>query len=85
MDFTAALGLTAGICTASSLVPQLVTTIKKKKATDVSTLMFVVLLVGNSLWIWYGIDKDDLPIIGTNIFSLLLNITMLILKVKYSN
>jgi MtN3 and saliva related transmembrane protein len=84
MDFTAALGLIAGICTASSLIPQLVTTIQKKKASDVSMLMFVVLLVGNSLWIWYGIKKDDLPIIGTNIFSLLLNITMLILKFKFS-
>lgn len=84
MDFTAALGLAAGILTASSLLPQLVTTIKKKKASDVSLLMFIVLLIGNSLWIWYGLEKRDLPIIATNIFSLSLNIIMLILKIKYS-
>lgn len=84
MDFTAALGLAAGILTASSLLPQLITTIKKKKAADVSLLMFIVLLIGNSLWIWYGLEKEDLPIIATNIFSLSLNIIMLILKIKYS-
>ena len=83
MDFIEGLGLAAGICTSSSIIPQLVTTIKKKRASDVSALMFIVLLTGNALWIYYGIDKKDIPIISTNIFTLLLNIMMLYLKVKY--
>lgn len=83
MDFIEGLGLAAGICTSSSVIPQLVTTIKKKKASDVSALMFIVLLTGNALWVYYGIDKKDIPIISTNIFTLLLNIIMLYLKVKY--
>jgi len=83
MEFIEGLGLAAGICTSSSVIPQLVTTIKKKKASDVSALMFIVLLTGNALWVYYGIDKKDIPIISTNIFTLLLNIFMLYLKVKY--
>lgn len=83
MDFIEGLGLAAGICTSSAIIPQLVTTIKKKKASDVSALMFIVLLTGNALWVYYGIDKKDIPIISTNIFTLLLNIAMLFLKVKY--
>ncbi|KAA6437032.1 hypothetical protein FEM33_20130 [Dyadobacter flavalbus] len=83
MDFIEVLGLAAGICTSSAIIPQLVTTIKKKKASDVSALMFIVLLTGNALWVYYGIDKKDIPIISTNIFTLLLNIAMLFLKVKY--
>jgi len=83
MDFIEGLGLAAGICTSSSVIPQLVTTIKKKKASDVSALMFIVLLTGNALWVYYGIDKKDIPIISTNIFTMLLNIVMLYLKVKY--
>ena len=83
MDFIEGLGLTAGICTSSSVIPQLITTIKQKKASEVSTFMFLVLLVGNGLWVYYGVDKEDIPIISTNIFSLLLNIAMLFLKFKY--
>jgi MtN3 and saliva related transmembrane protein len=37
-----------------------------------------------SLWIYYGIMKDDYPIILTNAFSLLLNISLIFLRVKYS-
>lgn len=85
MDFIEGLGLVAGICTSSSLIPQLVTTIKKKKASEVSMFMFIVLLTGNALWVYYGIDKKDVPIISTNIFSIGLNVTMLILKYKYKD
>jgi MtN3 and saliva related transmembrane protein len=85
MDFIEILGLVAGICTSSSVLPQLITTIKKKKASQVSTLMFIVMLTGNALWVYYGIDKKDVPIIATNIFTICLNVMMLILKYKYKN
>ena len=83
MNFIDGLGLAAGICTSSSVIPQLVTTIKKKRASDVSIFMFIVLFIGNGLWVYYGIDKEDVPIISTNIFSLLLNMVMLYLKVHF--
>ncbi|MES2826771.1 MAG: SemiSWEET transporter [Bacteroidota bacterium] len=84
MDFLQILGLTAGICTASSMIPQLVTTVKKKKAEQVSLLMFLVLMLGNGLWLYYGIAKSDIPIMATNILSILLNIAMLVLKLRYN-
>ncbi|WP_298734247.1 SemiSWEET transporter [uncultured Chitinophaga sp.] len=83
MQFIGILGLVAGICTSSSLIPQLIKTIKRRKADDVSVFMFIVMMTGNSLWIYYGFEKSDLPIIATNIFSLSLNIVMLVLKFKY--
>jgi len=85
MDFIEILGLVAGIFTSSAVLPQLITTIKKKKASDVSTLMFVVMLTGNALWVYYGIDKKDIPIIATNVFTICLNVAMLILKFKYKD
>jgi MtN3 and saliva related transmembrane protein len=45
--------------------------------------MMLVLSKGIILWIVYGIKKNDLPIIATNAFSLLVNITMVILGIKY--
>lgn len=83
MDFIQVLGLTAGICTSSSVIPQLVKTIQKKKASDVSWIMFIVLIAGNSLWVYYGFSKSDIPIVSTNIFSLALNTAMLFCKWKY--
>jgi len=83
MDTTEIIGLIAGICTSSALLPQLFTTIRKKKAADVSIFMFLVMFTGNALWAYYGFAKKDLPIILTNLFSVVLNIIMMILKIKY--
>ncbi|MDB5196802.1 MAG: hypothetical protein JWP88_1173 [Flaviaesturariibacter sp.] len=83
MDGTQIIGIVAGICTASSLLPQVVKTLKEKKAEEVSLGMLIVLLIGVSLWIIYGIKKNDLPIIVTNCFSLLVNIIMIVLRIKY--
>jgi MtN3 and saliva related transmembrane protein len=83
MDTTKIIGLMAGILTASSLIPQLVKTIKEKEAEDISIWMLLVLLSGIILWIIYGIKREDFPIIATNSFSLLLNIIMIIARIKY--
>lgn len=85
MDFIQVIGLVAGICTASSMIPQLVTTVKKKKAEQVSLFMFLVLIFGNGLWVYYGISKSDIPIIATNALSILLNLAMLFLKLKFNH
>ena len=83
MEIIEIIGLVAGICTSSSVLPQLITTVKKKKSSQVSTAMFIVMLSGNALWVYYGIDKQDIPIVATNIFTICLNIAMLILKFKF--
>lgn len=83
MNWTQIIGLAAGVCTAISLVPQVVKTIKEKEAEDVSLLMLLVLGTGLALWIVYGMKRNDLPIIATNSFSLLVNITMVILRIRY--
>jgi len=80
---TEIVGIVAGICTATSLLPQLVKMLKNKKAEDISLFYLIVLLCGISLWVVYGILREDLPIIVTNSFSLLINIIVLILGIKY--
>jgi MtN3 and saliva related transmembrane protein len=83
MNWTQIIGLAAGIFTSSSLLPQVVKTLKEKKAEDVSLLMLLVLQAGLILWIIYGIKRNDLPIIATNSFSLLVNWVMVLLRIKY--
>jgi MtN3 and saliva related transmembrane protein len=85
MEGTQILGLVAGVFTASSMLPQVVKTIKEKKADEVSLVMLFVLLTGVILWVVYGIKKDDFPIIATNCFSMLVNMVMIGLRLKYKN
>jgi MtN3 and saliva related transmembrane protein len=83
MNWTQIIGLAAGVCTACSLLPQVFKTLKEKKAEDVSLAMLLVLQAGLILWTVYGFKRSDMPIIATNLFSLLVNITMVFLRIKY--
>ena len=76
-------GIVAGVCTAISLLPQIIKVIKEKKTEDISLFYLLVLLVGLGLWTYYGFLKNDLPIIATNAFSMILNITMISLGIYY--
>jgi MtN3 and saliva related transmembrane protein len=80
---TQTIGIIAGIFTASSLLPQAIKIFKEKKAENVSIGMLLFLMAGVSLWIYYGFLRDDMPIIITNCFSLLLNFVTLFLRLKY--
>lgn len=84
MDFVQILGLTAGLLTSISSLPQLLKILKEKKVENVSKLMFWVLVAGVGLWAVYGFMKNDLPIIITNILSLIINFIVLVLRYKYS-
>lgn len=83
MAVTKIVGITAGVFTGASMLPQVIKMFKEKKASQVSVYMILILIVGLSLWTWYGFLKDDWPIIITNLFSLTLNLIMIILRYKY--
>lgn len=72
------LGLVAGGITSVAMLPQLFKILKEKNAEDLSLWMILVLISGLSLWVWYGILKDELPIILSNAFAVLVNICLLI-------
>jgi len=82
-NFTEIIGLAAGICTAVSLLPQIIKIIKEKAAQDISLFYLLVLLCGLGLWTYYGFLKNDVPIIATNIFSMVLNIVVIVLGLIY--
>lgn len=77
------LGIIAGVLTSISMVPQLVKVLKEKNVDDLSWVMLLVLITGVGLWVWYGIMKDEWPIILSNAFSVLLNSTLLICYMIY--
>ncbi len=85
MQTTSVIGIVAGLFTSVSLLPQLLKIIKEKKVEELSIIMFISLMIGLLLWIYYGALKKDLPIIITNGFSVTLNIFILFFRYKYRN
>lgn len=72
------LGLVAGGITSVAMLPQLIKLLKEKDVEDLSWIMVSTLIVGLSLWVWYGFLKDELPIILSNAFAVLVNVCLLI-------
>jgi MtN3 and saliva related transmembrane protein len=81
--FVELLGVIAGTLTTISFLPQLVKIVKNKSAKDVSLLMFLIFTLGIFLWLVYGILTLTLAIIIANSVTIILALSILILKVKY--
>jgi MtN3 and saliva related transmembrane protein len=80
----ALLGILATIFAVSSTVPQIIKGIKTKKMDDVSVWLIMALITGLSLWVVYGIAKNDTVIAGGNSVGVSLNGILLLLKIRYS-
>ena len=77
------IGTIAGILVLSSFVPQIVKEYKTKKLSDVSVHLMILIASGMFLWVIYGFIRSDPVIIGTNAAGFALNITLLIMKLRY--
>ena len=64
-------------------VPQIIQGYKTKKLEDVSKYLVISIFVGAALWLIYGIEIDDVYIIGVNVAAMFLTMTVLIMKLKY--
>ncbi|MDC0203781.1 SemiSWEET family transporter [Candidatus Nitrosopelagicus sp.] len=64
-------------------IPQIIQGHKTKKLEDVSKYLVISIFVGAALWLIYGIEIDDVYIIGVNVAAMFLTMTVLIMKLKY--
>ena len=77
------IGLVAAICTTGSFIPQALKTISTKNTKGISLGMYVMFVLGVTLWLAYGIVINDLPLILANGITLMLSLTILIYKLRY--
>ena len=77
------LGLLAATLTTSAFLPQMLKTWKTKSARDVSYTMLITFILGVFLWLIYGFYRGDVAIILANGITLILNLMILWLKIKY--
>ena len=76
-------GILAGILILSGWVPQIIKGYKTKRLNDVSSYLMICIFAGAVLWLVYGIEIDDIYIVGVNIAAMFLTITVLYMKLKY--
>lgn len=77
------LGMAAGTITSITFLPQVIHIWKTKSAKDLSLVMLLLLILGVSLWLTYGIIINDAAIIYTNSMVLAMSFILLYFKVKY--
>ena len=77
-------GYFAAILTTAAFLPQLIKTLKTKKADDVSLVTLIMFISGVLSWIIYGYEISSSPILLANIITLILNLLILISKIYYA-
>ena len=77
------IGTVAGMLVLSSFIPQIVKAYRTKKMSDVSAHLMILIASGMFLWIIYGFIRSDPVIVGTNAAGFTLNITLLVMKIRY--
>jgi MtN3 and saliva related transmembrane protein len=65
------------------MLPQLHSIWRRKSARDVSLTMLLTLLIGIALWLVYGFGIGSLPIIVTNAVTLVVDLSVLVLKLHH--
>ena len=77
-------GYVAAILTTAAFLPQLIKTLKTKKADDVSLITLIMFIIGVLCWIIYGYKISSIPILLANLITLFLNLLILISKIYFS-
>ena len=77
-------GYFAAILTTAAFLPQLIKTLKTKKADDVSLTTLLMFIIGVMSWIIYGYKISSKPLLIANLITLILNVFILISKIYFS-
>ena len=79
------IGLIAAVFTTSSFFPQVIKIWKTKQTKDISTAMYIAMMIGTCFWLTYGILISSFAIIVANIVSGLVILFVLIFKLLNRN
>ena len=77
------IGFVAGVFVASSLLPQVIKSWKTKSTKDISIAWSVINLLGQLLWLFYGVLIGSLSLIVMTALTFLMVMLMVLLKLKF--
>ena len=76
-------GMIAGLCTTGAFLPQVVKVWQTRSCSDISLVMYVILVIGLATWIAYGLLLGSMSVIIANIVTLMLAGAVLIMKLLW--
>ena len=76
------IGYIAGIFTSLAFIPQVVKVIKDKNTEGLSLSMYLMFVIGVSLWVTYGFFVHDIPVLITNLVTLAFSFPVLSMIIK---
>jgi MtN3 and saliva related transmembrane protein len=76
-------GFAAAFCTTTAFVPQLIRVLRLRSARDISLPTFLLFSIGVFLWLLYGLYTGSKPVIVSNSVTLILSVSILVLKLRY--
>ena len=80
MDAATLVGGLATLCSTTSFVPQAWKVIRTRDTSAISRRMYVITVIGFSLWLTYGLLLGQWPLILTNGICLALSAFILVMK-----
>ena len=82
MNLSDWIGYAAAILTTAAFLPQALKTLRTGRTQDISLGMYVLLCTGVALWLIYGVMIHAIPVVLANCITLMLSLTILVLKLK---
>ena len=83
MTLLEVMGFVAATLTTAAFVPQVFKTFKERSAKDISLSMYLVLLLGIVLWVFYGLYIASMPIVIANMVTGVLVALMIWMKIRF--
>ena len=78
MTFLATLAIIFGVVNGIANLPQIYKIFKRKSAKDISVTTYLHLTIGSIVWVFYGIELKNVPILTMNGLALIQFIIILI-------
>lgn len=78
-------GVTAGLCSMASFVPQILKILRERDASGVSLRMYAVTIVGFICWTTYGALSGSWPVTLANAVCLILVCIILALRLRFGD
>lgn len=77
------IGYAAALLTTVSFVPQVWLTLRTRDVSGVSLGMYGLFTAGVALWLIYGVIQRSWPLVGANAVTLILALTVLLMRLRY--
>lgn len=81
--FVEIIGFTGATLTTIAFLPQVIKTIRMKKADEISLIMYILFCIGLLCWMIYGLTIINFPLIFANGIALVLASIVLYFKIRF--